>query len=61
VDDALLTVTEVSDRLKVDEETVRRWLRKGDLAGIRLGGGRSGWRVEPEELARFVQSKKAAA
>jgi excisionase family DNA binding protein len=61
MDDALLTVTEVSERLKIDEETVRRWLRRGDLIGIRLGGGRSGWRVEPAELARFVQSKKAAA
>jgi excisionase family DNA binding protein len=61
VDEALLTVTEVSERLKVDEETVRRWLRRGELIGIRLGGGRSGWRVDPADLAQFVQAKKVAA
>lgn len=62
--DELLTVPEVAARLKVSEETVRRWLRDGHLRGRRIGSTRAGWRVLESELRRFIEDGgegKAAA
>jgi excisionase family DNA binding protein len=50
--DVLLTVPEVADYLRVDPETVRRWLRAGQLPGINLG--RAGWRIRENDLDKFV-------
>ena len=36
-DDTLLTVEEVARRLSVHEETIRRWIRNGELVAIELG------------------------
>jgi excisionase family DNA binding protein len=41
--DELLTVPEAAERLKVNAETVRRWLREGVLTGAKLG--KRQWRV----------------
>ncbi len=54
MDDRLLTVAEVADRLRLNPETVRRWLRHGKLAGISLGSDRGGWRVPASELRRLT-------
>ena len=35
----LLTAREVAERLHVSTETILRWVRRGQLAGIRLPGG----------------------
>lgn len=35
----LLTAREVADMLGVNPETVLRWTRRGELAGLRLPGG----------------------
>jgi excisionase family DNA binding protein len=53
----LLTVSEVADRFRVSEETVRRWLRSGQLEGIRLAR-RSGWRVHPDAIDRMVEAMR---
>ena len=50
----LLTVREVSARLKVHPETVRDWLRLGRIKGSRLGGDKSGWRVRVSEIDKFL-------
>ncbi len=52
--DELLTVPEVARRLKVSEETLRRWLRAGKIRGRRLGATRTGWRISASELRRFL-------
>jgi len=44
---ALLTVADVAARLRVPPDRVRAWLKSGQLAGIRLGGRRTGWRITP--------------
>jgi excisionase family DNA binding protein len=49
----LLTVEQVAEYLKVHPETVRKWLRAGEMAGINLGGA-AGWRVTPSDLEKFV-------
>ena len=49
----LLTVRNVAERLSVTEETVRRWLRSGELQGVMLSR-KAGWRIRPEALAAFL-------
>jgi len=51
--DELLTVAEVAAELKVNPETVRRWLRSQKLRGTLLGD-RAGWRIPRSEVARFL-------
>ena len=54
----LLTVNEVAERLRVTPLTVRRWLKSGELVGIQLGD-RAGWRIDPDDLARFIAQRKS--
>jgi excisionase family DNA binding protein len=53
----LLTVQEVAERLKMNPETVRRWLRQGKLRGYLLGGDRSGYRVAQDDLEEFIRAR----
>lgn len=50
----LLRVEDVARRLNVSVDTVRVWLRRGRLQGIRLGGEKTGWRVSEASLAAFL-------
>ncbi|GAC1407091.1 MAG: hypothetical protein NVSMB52_20500 [Chloroflexota bacterium] len=52
----LLTVPDVAAHLQVSEETVREWLRNGDLTGYNLGG-QAGWRVPSEEIDRLLAQR----
>ena len=54
------TVAEVAARLKVDPETVRRWIRSGELKAVPLGH-RTGYRITESDLDAFIQSRKLAA
>jgi excisionase family DNA binding protein len=54
-----LTVTQVADMIEVNPETVRRWLRSGELRGSILGD-RAGWRIPVEEVARFMAEREPA-
>ncbi len=54
--DTLLTVEEIADRLRIHEETVRRWLRAGQLKGIRLGS-KSGYRVAQADFDEFMRQR----
>lgn len=51
-----LTPEEVAARIKVSEETVRRWLRSGQLVGSLLSGRH--WRVFVAELDAFMQRSR---
>ena len=51
--DRLLTVPEVAAALRVDENTVRRWIKRGRLHGFNLGN-RTGYRVSQSELDHFL-------
>jgi len=53
-EEQLLTVPEVARRLRISEETVRRWLRGGKLKGIRLATERAGWRIPASEVAAML-------
>ena len=54
----LWTVDEVAERLRVSKPTVTSWLRTGRLKGYRVGGKKAGWRIEDEDLERFIASLK---
>jgi excisionase family DNA binding protein len=57
MDERVLTVNQVAARLQVDVQTVRRWLRNGELIGIPFGG-RTGWRVAESELQAFLDRRR---
>lgn len=50
----MLTTKEISEMLSVSEETVRRWIRTGDLKAIQEG---KSYLVEKENLMNFIQQK----
>ncbi len=58
----LMKAKDVAERLDVHEETVRKWLRTGEMQGVFLGR-RGGYRISEEALAAFEASrtKKLAA
>ena len=60
-EERLLTVQEVASRLGANVETVRRWLRSGQLPGIMPGGNKLGYRIAESELERFLEGKRKAA
>ena len=55
-EDQALKVPEVAKRLRVSAETVRRWLRDGDLRGVRFSD-RGGWRVMSSEVERKLRGE----
>lgn len=52
-----LTVEEVADFFRVNPETVRRWIRAGELPVLDLGGPRAGYRIRRSDLASFTESR----
>lgn len=56
--DEFLTVAEIAEWLKVNQQTVRNWIDRGELVGIRLGARRV--RVRASELDRFIADSSSA-
>ena len=54
----LMTVQQVAEHLQVAEESVRRWLRTGQMDGVNLGG-KGGWRISEYGLERFLRERRA--
>jgi len=56
--DELLTVHEVARRLRVDDTTVRRWIKSGALPAITLPhkGRRQAYRVKKSTLDALLKS-----
>ncbi|MDP9355927.1 MAG: helix-turn-helix domain-containing protein [Chloroflexota bacterium] len=54
------TVEEIVDLLKVHEQTVRRWLRDGQLRGVLLGR-KAGYRVRAADLDAFLEERETGA
>ncbi len=51
--------TELQKRGITDSiQMVRRWLRDGTLQGERSADRKAGWRIHPDELARFITARK---
>jgi excisionase family DNA binding protein len=58
MDETFLTVAEIADQLRVNQQTVRNWIDRGELAAIRLGARRV--RVRASELERFIAASSSA-
>jgi len=52
-----LTLKEVSDLLKVHENTLRNWDRNGTLKAIRIGG-RKIRRYKKDDIIKFMESNE---
>jgi len=50
------TIAEIVDMLSVHEQTVRRWLKSGELRGTLLGR-KAGYRVQGNDLQAFLETR----
>lgn len=50
-----LTIKDIARQLKMDEKTIRRWIKSGQLPAIELGGK---YRVSRTDLNAFLESRK---
>ncbi len=53
------TVQDVVQELQVHEQTVRRWIKSGELPAYALGD-RAGYRVAREDLDAFMGRRRVA-
>lgn len=60
-EEKLYTVKEIAERLQVHPETVRQWIRSGELRGFALGGTKSGLRVVASDLNAFIEDRRKIA
>lgn len=57
---SFFNVKDVADILSVNEETVRRWVRRGELKADPIGG-RVGYRISTDDLEDFLVKQKGWA
>lgn len=50
----LLNIHEAAAQLDKHPDTVRKMLRRGELAGIKGPGIRAAWKVEPAAIDRWI-------
>jgi excisionase family DNA binding protein len=53
-----LTVAEVAEALRVDQKTVREWIRRGELEATRLPGG--DYRIWPSALQVWIEQRSTS-
>lgn len=51
----LLTVNEAAKILRLNSETVARYIREGKISAVKLGRV---WRVEEKDLEEFIRERK---
>ena len=54
-EDNWLTTEEIAKDLKVNINTVRRWIQSGELVALDVGGE---YRISREDYNNFIQSRK---
>jgi excisionase family DNA binding protein len=59
IENKLYTVDDVAKLLTVHPDTVRNWIKSGELAAIDLGG-RAGYRISEVDLNAFLQKRRGA-
>jgi excisionase family DNA binding protein len=56
-EDQLLTVEQVANMMQVHVETVRVWIRNGDLVAVDIG---KEYRVTREDLNTYIKERKTS-
>ncbi len=56
-----LTVDEAAQQLRVTDETVRRWIRRGELHVLNVGGKRPDYRIRRDALDEFISNRYGPA
>ncbi len=51
----LLTIADIARRAKSSHKSVRRWIKRGDLAAYKLGGC---WRISEDDYAEFLAERR---
>jgi excisionase family DNA binding protein len=54
-DGELLTVEDAAKKVKVHPETIRGWIRSGELPAVDIGGK---YRIYPDDLDAFLKRRK---
>lgn len=54
-DERLLTIAQVAERLQLTENTIRKYVRAGNLPALKAGRV---WRVRESDLLEFIQRDK---
>ncbi len=54
-EEKMFTVAQVAEKLQVGEQTVRRWIRDGELGAVKL---ERAFRVTETDLEEFIQSRR---
>ena len=55
VEEEWLTLKEAAAALRVSELTLRRWLQRGLIRGVKLPTARAGWRIPKSEIERLLR------
>jgi len=50
----ILTAKETSKIFDVHVNTIRRWIKKGDLPASKVGGNTSRWMIKIEDIDRII-------
>ena len=58
-DDKLFTVDEAAAWLQVNEATIRRWIKRGELPAANLGK-KAGYRIAGSDLMSFFNERREA-
>ena len=54
----VFTVREAAMRLKLNPETIRRWINSGRIKAASLGSDRAGFRIPSSEIERLLSSNR---
>ncbi|MGQ9629342.1 MAG: helix-turn-helix domain-containing protein [bacterium] len=52
----LLTVRDLSEKIKIHPEVIYRMLKAGIIRGIKIGKGRGIWRFRPSDIERWIEA-----
>ena len=55
-EEKFLTVKQVAETLAVSEQTVKSYIRQGELPAFRVG--LRGYRISPSDLQAFIEKRK---
>lgn len=57
-EEEFLTIQEAATRLKLHPETIRRWIRSGQMRAALLGSDRAGYRVPASEVELRLRGQR---